>query len=176
MRQYSFSRTLDSLIQANIFTVVLDSIKIHGIISAGRFVQEPLQWTVDSTVTSDYTVFSSNKGLELGCDRYDNPILTQLRTMLLIPQTLLKTATLEEWHHVNVRTSVTNKDSGKIKSDETYTLYKSSVLPLSRYCTGWQMDLKYTFRLAVGADMEESDIATAVTDWVETREIILGDE
>lgn len=173
-KHYSYSRTSDNIVQANVITVVLDSVKIHGIVSEGHFVQEPSGWTKDSTVTADYTVFSSKKGLELGCDRYDNPVITQLNTMLLIPQAVRKKATLEEWHHIVVRTTQTDTDTGEIIEDITYTIPKNKVLSLSNYCKEWQMDIKYTFRISVG--MDDTDIATAVTDWIETKEIILGDE
>ena len=69
IKHYSYSRSVDNLIQANIITVVLDSVKIGGIISKGRFTQNPLGWTLDGGQKSEYTVFSSKKGQELGCDR-----------------------------------------------------------------------------------------------------------
>ena len=174
LKHYASSQTSGNLIQADIYTVVLDSVKIHGIVSEGHFTQKPLGWTNDTTVTADYTIYANKEGLKLTCDRYDNPILNTLTTVLLIPQKILKEATLEEWHHIEVRSSITNTDTGVIEKDITYSLPKTSVLQLSDYCRQWLMDFKYTFRVAVG--MEDTEITTAVTDWMETKERIIGDE
>ncbi|MBR4774734.1 MAG: fimbrillin family protein [Bacteroidales bacterium] len=174
IKHYSYSRSIDNLIQANIITVVLDSVKIGGIVSKGRFTQKPLGWLLEKDIKSEYPVFSSKKGQELGCDRYDNPILYRLNNMLLIPQTLSEDAYIQEWHHIVVRTSVTDKDTGQIISDTTYELPKSSVIYLADYCEAWNLDYKYTYRLAVGLDSPM--LSMAVTDWTETREIILEDQ
>ena len=94
--------------------------------------------------------------------------------MLLLPQIIPADAYIEEWHHINVRTSVTDTETDTIVSDNTYSVYKQSSLPFTDICKQWYMDYKYTFRLAVG--LEASELAMAVTDWTETKEIILGDE
>lgn len=174
LKHYSFSQSDKQMVQANVITVVLDSVFVSGVISAGHFTQEPLGWTTDPSRRSRYKVFGGDKGLVLGCDRYENPILTVIGTMLFIPQVIPGDAMLEEWHHVVIRSSITNTYTGEIISDITYSLPQSSSIRLADYCTRWAMDNKYTFRLAVG--MEESELAATVTDWTETREIILGDE
>ena len=176
LKHYASSQTSGNLVQADIFNVVLDSVKIHGIVSEGQFAQKPLGWTNDTTVTADYTVYANKEGLKLTCDRYDNPILNTLTTVLLIPQRILKEASLEEWHHIEVRSSITNTETGKIEQDLTYSLPRHSVLLLSNYCRQWLMDFKYTFRIAVGMENEDTEITTAVTDWMETKERIIGDE
>lgn len=174
LKQYSSSQTAGNLIQANVFTVVLDSVKIKGIVSQGHFTQSPCKWTTDPSKLAEYSVFSSEDGLSLGCDRYDAPILNTLSTMLLIPQTLLSGACIEEWHHVSVRSSVTDSTTGEIISDNTYIIPKTSSIPFAQFCGKWNMDYKYTFRLAVG--LEDSEVTAALTDWTETKEIIIGDE
>ena len=174
LKHYASSQTSGNLVQANIYTVILDSVKIHGIVSEGHFTQKPLGWTNDTTVTADYIIYANKEGLKLNCDRYDNPILNTLTTVLLIPQKILSEATLEEWHHIDVRSSITNTDTGIIEQDITYSLPKNYTLRLSDYCRQWLMDFKYTFRIAVG--MEDTEITTAVTDWMETKERIIGDE
>ena len=173
IKQYSHSQTAGNLIQANRITVVLDSVKLGGIISKGRFTQKPLGWTLDDGQKSEYTIFSSKEGLELRCDRYDNPELVKLNNLLLIPQTLPKDACIREWHRIIVRTSVTDTDTGQIVSDITYTLPKSSVIYLAGYRNAWDIDYKYTYRIQVG--LEDTELTMAVTDWTETREIILED-
>ena len=174
IQNYSTSHTVDNTIQSNDITVVLDSVKVRGIVSKGRFTQDPLGWETDESITSEYVVFRSHEGLELRCDRFENPVLNTLNTMLFIPQTLLRKAQVEEWHHITSRTSVTDATTGEIVSDLTYSVPGSSVTPLADYCTRWFMDYKYTFRLAVG--LENTELTAAVTDWTETKEIILGDE
>ena len=175
-RNYSSSYTEGNYVQANIINIVLDSVKIHGIVSAGQFAQKPRKWTCDPADTVSYTVFSSKAGLPLRVDRYDNPILESIGTMLFLPQILSDDAILEEWHHVDVRTSVTDKTTGEIVSDLSYTIPKYSVISLGDYCERWIMDFKYTVRLALGLDQDACTVAVAVTDWTETKEIILGDE
>ena len=103
-----------------------------------------------------------------------NPILENLTTMLLIPQNLSSNVVLEEWHHSTVRTSITDIVTGKIVSDVVYSIPKTSSIQLAKYCKGWAPDYKFTFRVAMG--MDDTEIKTAVTDWLETREIIPGDE
>ena len=174
LKQYSFSRSEGNLIQSNVITVVLDSVKIGGILSKGHFTQDPAKWVVDNDSATQYVVYRSESGLELGCNRYDSPILYELTKMLLVPQTLSPDAAFYEWHHIVIRSSITNTDTGKIVFDETYTLPKSSVLPIKKICDRWVMDYKYTFRIAVG--QEDSELTIAVTDWTESKEIILGDE
>lgn len=174
LKHYSYSRSVDNLIQANIITVVLDSVKIGGIVSKGRFTQKPFGWQLDENVNSEYVVFSSKNGLELNCDRYDNPILFKLNNQLLIPQTLSGDAYIQEWHHITVRSSVTDTDTGQIISDTSYVLPKSSVIYLADHGKAWNYDYKYTYRLAVG--LEDATLSKAITDWTETREIILEDE
>ena len=174
LKQYSFSQTAGDIIQASIINVVLDSVRIRGIVSRGIFSQDTPEWTYDKSCTTDYWVFRSKEGLPLGCDRYDVPELTRLSTMLLIPQQLLPDACIEEWHHMAVRVSQTDTTTGEIISDFSYDVPKSSVIRLDTYCKQWHLDYKYTFRLAVG--LEEPELGVAVTDWTENKEIILGDE
>ena len=174
LKQYSYSRSENNYIQSNVIKVVLDSVKIGGILSKGHFTQEPAKWVVDNDSAIQYPVFCSESGLELGCNRYDSPVLNELTKMLLLPQTLSPDAAITEWHHIVIRSSITDTTTGEILSDETYTLPKSSVLPLKKICDRWVMDYKYTFRIAVG--LEDSEITVAVTDWTETKEIVLGDE
>lgn len=174
IRSYSSSKTVGDLIQANVISVVLDSVMVRGIYCKGHFTQHPLAWTHDSSYTADYMIYRSNEGLELRCDRYENPILYPLATMLLIPQDLPEEALFQEWHHMVVRTSITDKTTGEIVSDMTYSVPGTSTIPIAKYCRRWLMDYKYTFRIAVGLD--DSELTTAVTDWTETKEIILGDE
>lgn len=174
-KEYSYSLKENNSIQANSIKVILDSVRLHGFISAGHFTQKPRSWTYDSPEpTADYEVFKSKEGIELITDRYETPVLAVLNTMLFIPQTIPDTATLEEWHHILIRSTVTDTSTGKISSDITYTIPKYSSIPLSQHCRKLEMDQKYTFRLAVG--MDDTKIFTAVTDWTETREIIIGDE
>ena len=73
-----------------------------------------------------------------------------------------------------VRTSVTNKPTGTIESDMTSTMPSSATIPLALYAREWETNYKYTYRIAVG--FEETEVTMAVTDWMETREIIIGDE
>ena len=177
LKNYSFSNSVGQMVQANVISVVLDSVKVRGIVSRGHFTQNPLGWTNLSPATTDYKIFGAREGeegLELGCDRYENPVLTTFCTMLLIPQTISEEAELEEWHHMKIRSSITDPATGEIVSDIRYTIPYSSRLPLSKCCSRWALDYKYTFRLALG--MEDSELVAAVTDWTETKEIILGDE
>lgn len=174
LKHYSYSRQEGDLIQANIINVVLDSVKIGGIVSRGTFTQKPKGWTLDPSQTAEYMVYKNQEGLELGCDRYDNPILVQLNDMLLLPQSLRDGAYIQEWHHINVRSSITDKTTGQIIYDKTIVLPHTYTLPLRQYCREWEMDVKYTFRIAVG--MDPTEITTALTDWTETKEIIIGDE
>ena len=173
IKQYSSSQTNDDVIQANVINVVLDSVKVRGVASKGHFTQIPLGWSYDPSHTAEYDVFKSTQGLELRCDRYDSPILADLASMLLLPQMISKDACIEEWHHINIRTSLTDKQTGEIVSDEKYTIYKQSTIDINTVCSQWYMDYKYTFHLSVGLD--ESDLAMAVTDWTETKEMILGE-
>lgn len=173
LKHYSFSQTANNKIQANIITTVLDSVKILGLLSKGHFTQIPRGWTHDKSVLSDYVIYRNEEGLELNCDRYENPILMPLRTMLMLPQDIPADAILQEWHHMVVRTSITNAATGQIESDMTYSVPRSSEIHLNKLCEKWMMDFKYTFHLAVG--QEDSELAVAVTDWTETKEIILGD-
>jgi len=174
LKHYSYSRQEKNFIQANIITVVLDSVKIGGIISKGVFTQKPKGWTLDQSETAEYLIYRNFEGLELNCDRYDNPILQKLCNILLIPQSLQEGAYLKEWHHIKVRSSITDTSTGQIISDQTTIFPYSQELPLRRYCPVWETDIKYTFRIAVG--MDPTEITTAVTDWTETKEIIIGDE
>lgn len=174
LKHYSYSRVDNDLIQANIISVVLDSIKIGGIVSKGKFTQKPRKWDYDPGHTAEYLVFKSDEGLELKCDRYDNPVLTRLNNMLLIPQYIGSGAYIQEWHHMVVRTSITDKTTGTIVSDMTYTIPRSKIIPLAAYAHEWETDYKYTYRIAVG--YEEPEVTMAITDWTETREIIIGDE
>lgn len=174
LKQYSYSRVDNNLIQSNIISVVLDSIKIGGIVSRGHFTQKPRKWEYDPGQTTEYVVFKSDEGLELKCDRYDSPILTKLNNMLLIPQTIGSGAYIREWHHMVVRTSITDKTTGTIISDMTYNIPKDKIIPLALYGREWETDYKYTYRIAVG--YEEPEVAMAITDWTETKEIIIGDE
>ena len=176
LKQYSYSRSEGNLIQSNVITVVLDSVKIDGILSKGYFTQEPAKWVVDDSSATQYVVYRSDTGLELGCNRYDSPILVELARMLLVPQTLLPEATITEWHHMAVRSSVTDLTTGEIISDQTYNIPKTSSRPLTKVCDRWKMDYKYTFRIAVGQEEDDTELTLAVTDWTETKEIILGDE
>ncbi len=171
---YSYSRTEGNLIQANVITTVLDSVKIRGVISKGHFTQEPLGWELDTFDSAEYTIFRSTEGLPLHCDRYDAPTLYPLSTLLLIPQVLYQDVILDEWHHMVIRTSITDSETKEIVSDETYTLPCFHSLHLADYCQEWLMDFKYTFRIAVGQD--DTEISSAVTDWTETKELIIGDE
>lgn len=175
IKQYSYSRQENNYIQSNVINVVLDSVKIGGIVSKGRFTQMPRGWELDGSETAVYTVYKNDEGLQLNCDRYDNPILEKLSTMLLIPQSLPEGAYIEEWHHINVRSSITDTTTEQIVSDGTNILHKTSKISLKRYCPEWETDIKYTFRIAVGMD-DPTEITTAVTDWTETKEIIIGDE
>ena len=174
LRNHSYSRQEDNLIQANVITVMLDSVKIGGIVSKGRFTQKPKSWKLDWAERAEYLVYKNDEGLELRCDRYDNPVFTVLNQMLLIPQPLTMDVYIQEWHHIVVRTSVTDTDTGEIVSDHTDIFQKSASLPLAYVCQSWETDFKYTFRIAVGLD--DTEIAMAVTDWTETKEIIIGDE
>lgn len=119
-------------------------------------------------------MYKNEEGLELRCDRYDNPIFTVLSSMLLLPQPMTMAAYIEEWHHIIVRSSITDINTGKIVSDVTNIFHKSARLPLMLKCEAWETDFKYTFRVAVG--LEDTELAMAVTDWTETKEIIIGDE
>ena len=175
IRDYSSKYHEGGYIQANVIRVYLDSVKIRGLVSEGHFTQRPRGWDLNSSVTSGYTVFKREEGLELKCDRYDNPELNEIGTMLFIPQELPADAVIEEWHHADVRTSLTDTLSNVIVRDNSYTIRKSSVIPIREHCERWIMDFKYTLRLAVGIDDEESSLVVAITDWTETKEIVLGD-
>lgn len=174
LKHYSYSRVDNDLIQSNIISVVLDSIKIGGIVSKGRFTQKPRKWDYDPGQTTEYFIFRSDEGLELKCDRYDSPILTTINNLLLIPQIIGSGAYIQEWHHMVVRTSITDKTTGTIISDMTYPIPRSSINPIALYGHEWETDFKYTYRIAVG--YEDTEVTMAVTDWTETREIIIGDE
>lgn len=174
LRNHSYSRQEDNLIQANVITVMLDSVKIGGIVSKGKFTQKPKAWEIEPEEKAEYLVFKSDEGLELRCDRYDNPLFTVLGNMLLIPQPMSRAAYIEEWHHIIVRSSVTDITTGQIVSDQVNIFHKSAKLPLIYKCEAWETDFKYTFRIAVG--LEDTELAMAVTDWTETKEIIIGDE
>jgi hypothetical protein len=176
IQNYSHSYTEGNFIQSNVVNIVLDSVKVHGIVSKGHFTQIPRGWSYDPADTVSYTVFRSKEGLNLKVDRYDNPELERLTTILLIPQILSEDACLEEWHHAEVRTSLTDTSTGQIVSDLSYTIPQTSVIYFSEICEKWIMDFKYTLRLAVGINGDKSTLAVAVTDWTETKEIILGDE
>ena len=171
---YSYSRTEGNLIQANVITTVLDSVKIHGVISKGHFTQEPLGWQLETFESADYTVYRNDEGLPLHCDRYDTPTLYPLSTMLLIPQVLYQDIVLEEWHHMVIRSSITDSTTKEKVSDETYIAPYHHTIHLADYCRQWLMDFKYTFRIAVG--QSPTEITSAVTDWTETKELIIGDE
>lgn len=171
---YSYSRTEGDLIQANVITTVLDSVKIRGVISKGHFTQEPLGWKLETFENAEYTVFRSSEGLPLHCDRYDTPTLYPLSTMLLIPQPLYQDVVLEEWHHMVIRSSITDATTKEKVSDDIYVVPHFNSLRLADYCKEWLMDFKYTFRIAVGQD--DTEISSAVTDWTETKELIIGDE
>lgn len=176
VRNYTHSYTEGNLVQANIINVVLDSVKIHGIVSKGHFTQKPRGWSYDPADTVSYTIFNRENGCALKVDRYDNPELKEIGKVLLIPQTLSEHATLEEWHHAEIRTSLTDTSTGQIVSDMSYTISQTSTIPIANHCERWIMDFKYTLRLAVGIDDDKSTLAVAVTDWTETKEIIIGDE
>ncbi len=176
IKNYSHSYSEGNLVQANVIRILLDSVKVHGIVSDGHFTQIPREWSYDPADTVGYTVFKSEKGLNLKVDRFDNPELEPLNTVLLIPQTLSDNARIEEWHHAEVRTSITDTTTGQIVSDMSYTIPQSSVIYFHDICEKWIMDFKYTIRLAVGTNGDKSTLAVAVTDWTETKEMILGDE
>ena len=174
LRNNSYSRQEDNLIQANVITVMLDSVKIGGIVSKGTFTQKRRSWELEPGSTAEYLVYKNEEGLELKCDRYDTPLFTVLNSMLLIPQPMTMGAYIQEWHHVIVRSSITDANTGTIISDNTNILHRSARLPLIFKCEAWETDFKYTFRIAVG--LEDTELAMAVTDWTETKEIIIGDE
>ena len=176
IKNYSFVQAANNTIQSTVISVVLDSVKVHNVINKGHFTQYPVFWTLDQNSTADYTVFSSKTGLELTCDRFENPILNKLGAMLFIPQYVSKQATMEEWHHIEVRISMKDSTTGEVSSDMTYSVPRSSVIPLARICDRWLMDYKYTYHLILGLEDEDTDLNVAVTDWTETREIILGNE
>ena len=176
VRNYSSSYTEGNLVQANVINIVLDSVKLRGIVSEGHFTQKPREWHYHPKHTAEYTVYSGKEGLPLEVDRYDNPKLESLGTMLLIPQVLSDHAVIQEWHHAEVRTSVTDTSTGQIISDESYIVPRTSIIPLNSRCERWIMDFKYTLRLALGIDQDASALTVAVTDWTETKEIIIGDE
>ena len=153
---------------------MLDSVKIGGIVSKGKFTQKPKAWEIEPEEKAEYVVYKNDEGLELRCDRYDNPIFTVINNMLLLPQQMTADAYIEEWHHIIVRSSITDANTGNIVSDQTNILHKSARLPLISKCEAWETDYKYTFRIAMG--LEDTELAMAVTDWTETKEIIIGDE
>ena len=172
LKQYSSQLVSDNLLQSDEITVVLDSVKITGIFSEGHFIQEPAQW-VNCTSISDYTIFNDPAGLQLECDKQSTPVLTPLKPLLLIPQLLPQNARIEEWHHAVVHSKLTNLTDGSIVGDVTYDIPGEASIPIWTCCQKWLADYKYTFRLAVG--LEDSILSLAVTDWVETREIILDE-
>lgn len=175
LKDYSFSQKENGVVQANAITVVLDSVRLNGVISAGHFNQELRSWTYgDPIKKADYKVFDSEEGLALKTDRYENPIFSVIGTILIVPQRIPEDATIDEWHHIQIRTSTTDTTTGKVLSDITYSIPKFSSIPLAVYCNRLVLDYKYTIRLALG--MEDSELSATVTDWTETREIILGDE
>lgn len=176
LQNYSTSQRVDDMVQADVITVVLDSVKVTDVLSKGHFTQSPFGWEVDPVHTAGYTVYSNPQGLELRCDRYDNPVLNYLNTVLMIPQVLSGDARIEEWHHCVVRSSVTNVNTGEIVSDVTYPVSGHSSIPIRLCGEKWNPDYKYTYRIAVGLQSENTVISLAVTDWTETKEIILGDE
>jgi len=173
LKYYSSVYQEDDLIQSNIITVVLDSLKIGGIVSEGVFVQNPAEWTLDPDSATEFTLYKKEGGLALECDKYDNPVLTEISTMLMIPQTLSRETLLEEWHHVHVRTSVTNKVSKEVVSDIEYDIVKSEKICLRDHCRSWDMDNKYTFRVSLGLD--PAVVSVAWTDWTESKEIVVED-
>ena len=174
LANYSSSSQDGQFVQTNEIKILLDSVKLSGLAARGHFTQVPLQWTIDSSHKAEYLVFRSSKGAELGMGSNDTPLLYTLNTLLLLPQSLGKDAQLMEWHRVAVHSSITDTGTGQTVSEQSYTLSQSSVIPLSPYCPNWLMDFKYTFRLALG--MEETEMTTAITDWTEPNEIIIGDE
>ena len=173
LKQYSSVLVSDNLLQTDEITVVLDSVKITGILSEGHFTQEPFKW-VNYTSVSDYTIFNDPAGLILECDNQNAPILTPLKPLLLIPQLLPENARIEEWHHTVVHSRLTDMTDGSIIGDTSYEVPGEASIPIWTCCQKWLADYKYTFRLAVGLE-ESSVLSLAVTDWIETREIILDE-
>ena len=173
LKQYSKLLISDNLLQTDDITVVLDSVRITGVLSRGHFTQEPLQWEIDPSATSSYIIFNDPSGLAMECDSKNNPVLTPLDPLLLIPQLLPESARIEEWHHTVVHSSLTDMTTGEVKQDLTYVIPANSSIPVWSCCQRWLPDYKYTFRLAIG--LEDSVLSLAVTDWIETREIILDE-
>lgn len=172
LKQYSKMLISDNLLQTDQITVVLDSLKITGVLGEGRFTQEPFAWETRN-VTAGYTLFDDPAGLALECDSRNTPVLTPLPPLLLIPQILPQHARIEEWHRTVVRSTLSDMATGEILQDLTYEIPAESSLPIWDCCQKWLPDYKYTFRLAIG--LEDSVLSLAVTDWVENREIILDE-
>ena len=174
LKQYSATQRVDDMLQTDEITVVLDSVKLSGILAEGHFIQATKKWETIPSVTENYTLYNDPAGQALSCDKYDNPELTVLPPMLLIPQVLPKGAHIEEWHHTVVHSFVKDLTSGEIVSELNYTIPATSTLPLQLCCQRWIPGYKYTFHLSLG--MEDPLLTLAVTDWIETKEIILSDE
>ncbi len=172
LKQYSKLLVSDNLLQSDEMTVVLDSVKISGVICEGHFTQEPMNWVTNPSVTT-YTVFNKPSGLALECDNTNTPVLTPLDPLLLIPQLLPETSRIDEWHHTVVHSTLTDLTTGSVLQDLTYEVPGEAHIPIWNCCQKWLPDYKYTFRLAVG--LENSVLSLAVTDWIETREIILDE-
>lgn len=172
LKQYSKLLISDNLLQTDQITVVVDSVKISGILSEGHFTQEPFNW-VNYTTINDYTIFNDPSGLVLECDSQNSPVLTPLDPLLLIPQLLPENARIEEWHRTVVHSTLTDMTTGELLQDMSYEVPGEASIPIWTCCQKWLADYKYTFRLAVG--LENSVLSLAVTDWIETQEIILDE-
>lgn len=175
LKQYSKLLISDNLLQTDEITVVLDSLKINGILCDGHFTQEPLTWTTRPGTTANYTIFNDPAGLALECDSQNSPVLTPLKPLLLIPQVLPDDATIEEWHHTVVHSTLKDITTGAIITDLSYTVPASASYPIWSCCQKWLSNYKYTFRLTIGMESEDGSLSLAVTDWVETSEIILDE-
>ena len=172
LKQYSKMLISDNLLQTDQITVVLDSLKITGVLGEGRFTQEPLKWENHHT-PADYTLFNNPAGLALECDNQNNPVLSPLDPLLLIPQLLPENARIEEWHHTVVHSTLTDMTTGEVLQNRTYEVPGQADFPIWDCCQKWLPGYKYTFRLAIG--LENSVLSLAVTDWVESQEIILDE-
>lgn len=175
LKQYSKMLISDNLLQTDEITVVLDSLKINGVLCEGRFTQESAEWTTRPGIKSDYTVFNEPAGLALECDYQNSPVLTPLKPLLLIPQLLPADSSIEEWHHIVVHSYLKDITTGKILSDLSYSLPVTSSFLIWSCCQKWLPNYKYTFRLTLGMEAEDSALSLAVTDWVENSEIILDE-